>query len=563
MAFVSAESIKSTNKLNAAYSVSTATGHSSQTEGSSSYADELMFLFFANQSSHPQLDNEDLEQIDQDDLEQMDLKWQVAMLFMREKRFYKKTRRKLEFNGKEPVGFDKIKVKCFNCHRRGHFATDYRTTRNSRNMGRDVGNAGYRGRDNGKRPTREENEKALVVQDGLEEEVTEIVFDNRSSDEENNLTHDRSKKDEEYHAVPPSLTGNFMPPKPDLSFARLDDSIYKFKIRRPWRCEVNGKYDVKRNLYLFLWKRKRIAIVSPKVTPQLPNPEEYSRRVKKYEGFRVDVKRKSIKDKEIHVDETKVNVSRDWSSPKTLPEVRNNKLADALRRMTTLLVPISNEVVGFDSIKELYTSDENFCNTWMELKTKQHRDEFLVLDGDLIKDVGAFVKICVVCQEGKGKVQSTSLYTPLHVPKSPWVDILMDFVLGLPRTQRGVDSTFVVVDMLLSNLKSHIVVTKDCDDGSRPEEQHMVVSLSDEEFVKFPTQPTAIEISREDVEDEHFMMLGSGPQIIKEDFSNDLNGQHSADENLYECLVKTRNGLCVKKNMGSWYHVAQYIKGTP
>nr|GEY29222.1 hypothetical protein [Tanacetum cinerariifolium] len=33
------------------------------------------------------------------------------------------------------------------------------------------------------------------------------------------------------HAVPPPLTGNYMPSKPDLSFSRLDDSIYKFKIR--------------------------------------------------------------------------------------------------------------------------------------------------------------------------------------------------------------------------------------------------------------------------------------------------------------------------------------------
>ncbi|GJX80233.1 hypothetical protein Tco_0328382, partial [Tanacetum coccineum] len=70
---------------------------------SSSYTDNLMFSFFANQSSGPQLDDEDLEQIDHDDLEEMDLKWQVAMLSMRVKRFYNKTGRKLIFNGKEPV----------------------------------------------------------------------------------------------------------------------------------------------------------------------------------------------------------------------------------------------------------------------------------------------------------------------------------------------------------------------------------------------------------------------------------------------------------------------------
>nr|GFD31055.1 hypothetical protein [Tanacetum cinerariifolium] len=63
-----------------------------------------------------------------------------------------------------------------------------------------------------------------------EEEVTETVFDNRSSDEENSLANDRFKKSEGHHAFPSPLTGKYMPPKSDLSFARLNDSIYKFKI---------------------------------------------------------------------------------------------------------------------------------------------------------------------------------------------------------------------------------------------------------------------------------------------------------------------------------------------
>nr|GEU95212.1 hypothetical protein [Tanacetum cinerariifolium] len=180
--------------------------------------------------STPKLDKEDLEKIDQEDSKEMDLKWQVAMLSIRVKRFYKKTRKKLKFNGKEPVGFYKNKVECFNCHKRGHFARDCRSARNSGNRSRDARNAGYRGRYNGKRPTKEENAKALVVHDGLEEEVTETVFDNRSSDEENSVANDRFKKGEGYHAVPPLLTWNYMPPKPDQSFVGLDDSIYKFKI---------------------------------------------------------------------------------------------------------------------------------------------------------------------------------------------------------------------------------------------------------------------------------------------------------------------------------------------
>nr|GFC21518.1 ribonuclease H-like domain-containing protein [Tanacetum cinerariifolium] len=85
-------------------------------EGSSSYTDELMYSFFANQSSGLKLDHEDLEQLDEFDLEEMDLKWQVSMISMRLKKFYKKTGRKLHFDAKEPVGFDKNKFECFNCH---------------------------------------------------------------------------------------------------------------------------------------------------------------------------------------------------------------------------------------------------------------------------------------------------------------------------------------------------------------------------------------------------------------------------------------------------------------
>ncbi|GJZ51919.1 ribonuclease H-like domain-containing protein [Tanacetum coccineum] len=129
---------------------------------SSSDTDDLMFSFFANQSNSPQLDDEDLEQIDHDDLEEIDLKWQVAMLFMRVKRFYKKTGRKLIFNGKEPAGFDKTKVECFNCHKRGHFARECRATRNQENRN---GDERYRSRDNTRLTVLVETSDTLVVQD--------------------------------------------------------------------------------------------------------------------------------------------------------------------------------------------------------------------------------------------------------------------------------------------------------------------------------------------------------------------------------------------------------------
>nr|GFC04963.1 ribonuclease H-like domain-containing protein [Tanacetum cinerariifolium] len=62
-------------------------------------------------------------------MEEMDLKWQVAMISMRIKKFHKRTGRKLQFDTKDPIGFDKTKVECFNCHKMGNFARDCRAKR--------------------------------------------------------------------------------------------------------------------------------------------------------------------------------------------------------------------------------------------------------------------------------------------------------------------------------------------------------------------------------------------------------------------------------------------------
>ncbi|GKC09528.1 hypothetical protein Tco_1001138 [Tanacetum coccineum] len=89
----------STNEaVNTAHDVPSAS--SKRQASSSTYADDVMFSFFVNQSNSTQLDNEDLEQIETDDLEEMDLKWQVVMLTMRVKRFLKKIGRNLNFNCK-------------------------------------------------------------------------------------------------------------------------------------------------------------------------------------------------------------------------------------------------------------------------------------------------------------------------------------------------------------------------------------------------------------------------------------------------------------------------------
>ncbi|GKD05217.1 hypothetical protein Tco_1180191 [Tanacetum coccineum] len=106
--------------------------------GSSSSTQNVAFVSSKSTSNH-----EDLEQLDKFDLEEMDLKWQVAMISMRLKKFYKKTGRRLQFDAKEPVGFDKTKSRR-----------------------RDAGNTGYKAKDNGKRPGKQKEPKALVTIDG-------------------------------------------------------------------------------------------------------------------------------------------------------------------------------------------------------------------------------------------------------------------------------------------------------------------------------------------------------------------------------------------------------------
>ncbi|GJV43112.1 hypothetical protein Tco_1427648 [Tanacetum coccineum] len=179
VAFLSAEDTKSINEVNIANGVSTAADHSSQGQASSSsYTSDLMFSFLADQ--------------------------------------------------------------------RGHFARECRAPRNQGNRN---GDAGYRSRDNTRRTIPVETsdalvvqDNALIVQDGLgydwsyiaQDEPTEFALmaytansSSRSSDGDDNQTNDRFKKDNGYYAVPPHLTGNYMPPLADLSFARLDDSVYR------------------------------------------------------------------------------------------------------------------------------------------------------------------------------------------------------------------------------------------------------------------------------------------------------------------------------------------------
>nr|GEV34062.1 hypothetical protein [Tanacetum cinerariifolium] len=132
MAFVSSHNTNSTNEVYTAYEVSTASTQSSTAStqvgtaisqtSTANLSDATVYASLANQSNGSQLIHEDLKQIHKDNLEEMDLKWQLALLSMRAKWFFQKTKKKITINGSDTFGFDKSKVECYNCHKMGHFA---------------------------------------------------------------------------------------------------------------------------------------------------------------------------------------------------------------------------------------------------------------------------------------------------------------------------------------------------------------------------------------------------------------------------------------------------------
>nr|GEV21881.1 copia protein [Tanacetum cinerariifolium] len=250
-AFMSSSNTNSTTKsVSAAASVSVvcAKMHVSSLPNVDSLSNAVIYSFFASQSSSPQLDNENLKQIDVDDLKEMDLRWLMAMLTMRARRFLQKTRRNLGANEPTSMGFDMSKLECYNCHRNGYFARECRSPKDSRRNG---------AAESQRRivPVKTSTSNALVSQcDGVgsfdwsyqaEEEPTNYAlmdFSSSSFSSDNEVftramfdcndylssesdeswspssLYDRFQLSDGYHDVPPPYTGTFMPPKPDLVF---------------------------------------------------------------------------------------------------------------------------------------------------------------------------------------------------------------------------------------------------------------------------------------------------------------------------------------------------------
>ncbi|GKB39009.1 ribonuclease H-like domain-containing protein [Tanacetum coccineum] len=175
---------------------------------------------------------------------------------------HEKTGRKLQFNAKEPVGFDKTKVECYNCHKTGHFARECRIKGAQDNRRRDAWNFGNK---DGSRTRQKEDSKALVTVDGegvdwtnhsvklkgkkkdlkakvekwhnSSKNLSKLLNTQISANDKFGLGYGDHRYDAEgMHAVPPPMIGNYMPSGPDVE---IDDSKFTYGPKQT-QLDMNG-----------------------------------------------------------------------------------------------------------------------------------------------------------------------------------------------------------------------------------------------------------------------------------------------------------------------------------
>jgi hypothetical protein len=88
------------------------------------------------------------------------------------------------------------------------------------------------------------------------------------------------------------------------------------------------------------------------------------------------------------------------------------------------------------------------------------------------RDIAEYVSLCDTCQRVKAEHRRPAgLLQPLKIPKWKWEEIGMDFIVGLPRTQVGYDSIWVIVDRLTK--VAHFIPVKTTYSGAKLAELYM------------------------------------------------------------------------------------------
>ncbi|KAK1619622.1 hypothetical protein QYE76_025139 [Lolium multiflorum] len=168
------------------------------------------------------------------------------------------------------------------------------------------------------------------------------------------------------------------------------------------------------------------------------------------------------------------------------------------------------------------------------------------------RDVDRYVRRCITCNKSKSKLKPHGLYTPLPAPTTPWEDISMDFVLGLPRTKRGHDSIFVVVDRF--SKMSHFIACHKSDDASH------IANLFFREIVRLHGVPKTI-VSDHDVKFMSYfwktLWRKLGTKLL---FSTTCHPQTDGQTEVVNRTLSQLLRSMIKKNLKEWEECLPHVE---
>jgi hypothetical protein len=168
------------------------------------------------------------------------------------------------------------------------------------------------------------------------------------------------------------------------------------------------------------------------------------------------------------------------------------------------------------------------------------------------RDVQRHVERCITCLKAKSRLNPHGLYTPLPIPNVPWEDISMDFILGLPRSQRGSDSIFVVVDRF--SKMTHFIPCHKNDDASH------VAELFFREIVRLHGVPKTI-VSDQDAKFlSYFWKTFWGKLGTKLLFSTTCHPQTGGQTEVVNRTLSTMLRVVLKKNLKMWEQCLPHVE---
>jgi hypothetical protein len=166
--------------------------------------------------------------------------------------------------------------------------------------------------------------------------------------------------------------------------------------------------------------------------------------------------------------------------------------------------------------------------------------------------VERYVSRCTTYNKAKSRLNPHGLYMPLPVPSVPWEDISLDFVLGLPRTKRGRDIIFVVVDRF--SKMAHFIPCHKSDNASH------VTDLFFTEIIRLYGVPNTIVLDRDAKFLSHFwrtLWFKLGTKLL---FFTTCHSQMDGQTEVVNRTSSTILWVILKTNLKLWEECLPHIE---